>query len=49
MKKVPRGTNGAVSVAGLVFSFTGGLAIGAAYYAGIVIASPSHSDQKAIF
>ena len=40
LKRVPRGTNGAVSVAGLVFSVAGGLAIGAAYFAGVALASP---------
>ena len=41
LKPVPRGTNGAVSVAGLVFSLAGGLAIGTAYFVGVALSSPS--------
>ncbi|XP_055592587.1 transmembrane protein 19 [Uranotaenia lowii] len=34
-KKVPRGTNGGVSLAGLLFSFLGGIVIGVSYYLAI--------------
>jgi len=36
-KKVPRGTNGAVSLAGLVFSALGGLVMGLAYYSCLLL------------
>lgn len=35
-KKVPRGTNGGVSLAGLLFSLLGGLVIGLAYYVTLI-------------
>jgi len=41
LKKVPRGTNGAISFPGLVVSFFGGLVIGFAYACGIYLATPS--------
>lgn len=39
LKKVPRGTNGAVSVLGLLASLFGGLLIGCAYWAGIYLSA----------
>jgi len=38
-QKVPKGTNGGVTMVGLVSSLLGGLVIGAAYYFGIVMAA----------
>merc|ERR1712202_110632 len=38
-QKVPKGTNGGVTVVGLISSLLGGLVIGAAYYLGIFMAS----------
>ncbi|XP_065339888.1 transmembrane protein 19 [Cloeon dipterum] len=35
-EKVPRGTNGGVTVGGLLFSFFGGLMVGVAYYISVV-------------
>jgi len=44
---VPRGTNGAVTLVGLVCSFLGGLLIGAAYYLGILLAASSQDLKLA--
>jgi uncharacterized protein (TIGR00297 family) len=41
LKKVPRGTNGAISFPGLVVSFFGGMVIGVAYACGIYLATPN--------
>ena len=38
-RKVPKGTNGGVSFVGLLCSFGGGLAVGVAYYVGVVLGS----------
>ena len=35
-RKVPKGTNGGVSLVGLIASFSGGLAVGVAFYLGII-------------
>jgi len=42
-QKVPKGTNGGVTVAGLISSLVGGLVIGLAYYIGVLIAA-SNAD-----
>jgi len=41
LKKVPRGTNGAISFPGLVVSFLGGMVVGVGYAFGIYLATPS--------
>merc|ERR1712071_564857 len=41
LQRVPKGTNGAVSISGLIASFLGGLVIGVAYYVGIFFAATS--------
>jgi len=41
LQRVPKGTHGAVSIAGLVASFLGGLVIGVAYYVGIFFSATS--------
>ena len=38
-QKVPKGTNGGVTVVGLISSLLGGLVIGVAYYMGIFMAA----------
>merc|ERR1712055_515600 len=43
-KKVPRGTNGGVTVQGLISSILGGIVIGCAYFIGVFI-SASHMDR----
>jgi len=40
-KPVPKGTNGAVSLAGLIASLLGGMVIGAVYCMGVLFAAPS--------
>ena len=35
-RNVPKGTNGGVSLVGLIASFSGGLAVGVAFYLGII-------------
>jgi len=47
LKKVPTGTNGAVSMAGLVASLAGGLLIGLAYYAGVLMSASSNDLEIA--
>ena len=36
-KNVPKGTNGGVSVVGLIASFVGGLVVGLAFYVGVLM------------
>jgi len=43
--KVPKGTNGGVSFAGLLVSFGGGLAVGLGYYLGVIIGGSAHLDN----
>lgn len=45
--QVPRGTNGGITFSGLVCSFLGGLVIGAAYFAGIILSASSQDLQLA--
>jgi len=40
-EKVPKGTNGGVTLVGLVFSLLGGLVTGVAYWAGVIMSSPT--------
>ncbi|XP_061393808.1 transmembrane protein 19 isoform X2 [Musca vetustissima] len=41
-KKVPRGTNGGVSLIGLLVSFLAGVVVGAAYYITVYFTAPAH-------
>eukprot|EP00088_Acartia_fossae_P042594 TRINITY_DN4477_c0_g1_i1.p1 TRINITY_DN4477_c0_g1~~TRINITY_DN4477_c0_g1_i1.p1 ORF type:complete len:330 (+),score=38.73 TRINITY_DN4477_c0_g1_i1:126-1115(+) len=47
LKKVPRGTNGGVSIAGLLASYFGGLLIGAAYWVGVFLSASSGDISRA--
>lgn len=47
LRKVPTGTNGAVSMAGLVASLAGGLLIGLAYYLGVQMSASSNDLEIA--
>ncbi|XP_023321965.1 transmembrane protein 19 [Eurytemora carolleeae] len=39
LRRVPRGTNGGISIPGLLLSFVGGLVIGVAYWLGVICTS----------
>jgi len=47
LRRVPRGTNGGVTLIGLGASLVGGLVIGLAYYVGIVMTAPQSDVSRA--
>jgi len=47
MRKVPRGTNGGVSVPGLIASLGGGMLVGVAYYLGVLLSASGGDMARA--